>query len=223
MTEEKADKMKKLLLIGLLFVLNLYSIHIAQAGELSLTVGQRSMDAGEDNWTVGDWNFIQATYKPDNSNFYYGISQEEAEVSPISYFSWTYSMIGLIVGTEAKVTKNISMFGHIGYYSITNDISNNSPIPEGVYYYFNNKFHGNNEYDRATLENSDAFGGTIGVKISQPITDNIAVGFSVSHRLLKIRENLRVRFADNNDLVWAVSTNRDYSSTDFGASLNYSF
>lgn len=197
-----------------------------QAGEFNASVGQRSMNAGNDGFTVEDWNFIEITYKPENSNFYYGISQEEAEVAPISYLAWTYSIKGLLIGTDYQVNKNISIFGHLGYYFISNNLSG---INESLDYYFNTKFYGlGNQngfhaFGNASLKNSDSFGGTLGIKITQPIGENVKIGFSISHRLLKIKEILDVRFAQNNDWIWRVSSNRDYSSTSFGLNATYAF
>jgi len=212
--------MKYITLTVILFAVPAWNV---QAGELSVSTGQRSMESGGDDWTIGDWNYIQITYKPEDSNFYYGLSQEEAEVSPISYFSWTYNVLGLVAGVESKLTDSVSLFGQIGYYKISNDISNDYPIPEGVHYYFQRKFNGwSYSWEKATLENSDAFGGTIGIKITQPISDNIKVGLLISRRIMKIREVLRVYFP-NDGGIWAVGTNRDYSSTSFGVNLNYAF
>lgn len=216
--------MKLLILLTLTLTIAVACFRPLHAGEFSTEIGNRSMDAGDDSFTVGEWNYLQINYKPEGSNFYYGISTEEAEVSPISYFAWTYSMIGLIVGTESKINDNTSFFSQLGYYDISNDLQS-SPVNEGTKYYFNTKFtgaHNYNSYDKATLDNSNAVGGTVGIRIVQPLSENVKLGFSVSHRLLKIDEVLRVYFTDK-DKHWAVSTKRDYSSTNFGVNLKYEF
>lgn len=196
-----------------------------QAGEFSTSVGQRSMDAGDDSFTVVKWDFARAIYKLTNSNFYFGISQEEAEVAPVSYFSWTYGIKGLFAGIESDLTKNISFFAHLGLYIIDNDMDKNSDVPEGVGYYFDSKFKGATakSFDQVTLINSNAFGGTAGIKLIQPITKNLKLGFSISKRLLKINETLSVRFKQNHDWFWEVQSNRDYSSTNFAMNVTYAF
>lgn len=212
----------KYILTMVLFGMLAWSV---QAGEFNASVGQRSMNAGNDGFTVEDWNFIEITYKPENSSFYYGVSQEEAEVAPVSYLAWTYSIKGLLVGTDYKINKNISLFGHLGYYMIDNDLTGRN---ESLDYYFNTKFfglgnqNGFHVFKGASLRNKDSFGGTIGIKITQPISENIKIGFSISHRLLKIKEILDVELADIKN-TWRVSTNRDYSSTSFGLNATYAF
>jgi len=208
----------------LIFVLFLFCVNVF-AGELSFSVGQRSMNLGEDDYNVEDWNYIQISYQPDGSKFYYFVSREEAEVAP-AYFVWTYTMTGLGVGTRANITKNIRFFGQLGYYKIDNDFGHKANTnSEGTDYFFNSKFNGLQSTGKwiswtdIQVENDNAFGGTFGIEILQPLSENITVGYSVSHRLIKINEEYNVR----KPAWWAVSPNRDYSSTNFSINLNYNF
>ena len=211
--------MKKLILIMFLMC------GLVQAGELSFSLGQRSMELGEDDYSVEDWNFIQISYMPDDSKFYYFISHEEAEVAP-AYFVWTYAMTGLGIGTKANITKNIRVFGQLGYYLIKNDFGHKTDTnSEGTDYFFNSKFNGLqhtgewHSWSDIQVENGNSFGGTLGIEILQPITDNWTAGFSISRRLIKINEEYNVK----DPTWWAVSPNRDYSSTNFAVNLNYNF
>lgn len=202
------------------------------AGELSISLGQKSLNNAEDIYSVNDWNGMQISYQPDNSNFYYFLSQEEAEVSP-NYFVWTYSMTGLGIGTRKNISKNIRLFGQIGYYKIKNDFGKKRGLSEGLYYYLNRRWYGAGNqdefhyFDEYEVINSDSFGGTIGVEILQPITEKITAGFSISHRLIKVKESI-TGYKDEWNYAktggaWRYSPNRDYSSTDFNINLNYKF
>jgi hypothetical protein len=214
----------KILIIATLSIILATCLKPIHAGELSVSLGQRAMSAGEDIYSVEDWNYIQLTYQPDESNFYYFVSHETAEVAP-SYFVWTYTMTGLGIGTRANITKNIRLFGQVGYYIIKNDWGHKKDIySEGLNYYFNTRFYDLNSTDwhrftEAKVENNNPIGGTIGIEILQPITKDITAGFSISHRMLRINEEVNVK----GTTWWAVSPNRDYSSTNFGVSLNYTF
>lgn len=218
------NKMKTLALLTLTLTIAVACFRPLHAGELSVSVGQRAMVTGEDIYSVEDWNYIQFTYQPDDSKWYYFVSQEEAEVAP-SYFVWTYSMTGLGLGTRANITDNIRVFGQVGYYFIKNDWDHKKNIySEGLNYYFNTRFYGLNStdwhrFDEAKVENGNSIGGTIGIELLQPITKDLTAGFSISRRMLRINEEVHVK----GTTYWAVSPNRDYSSTNFSVNLNYNF
>ncbi len=203
------------------------------AGELSVSTGQRSMNTADDTYSIGDWNYLKIAYQPDNSNFYYGLSHETAEVSPI-YFTHTLDLKGLFVGIKTKPNKNIRIFADIGYYLVEDDFGGRQRKHiEGFYYYLNERFYGAdfNKYyyfNEYSLETSgSAFGGTIGVEIIQPINDKWSVSLSASHLILKINEIItgyRDEWtAKNLGWSWQQQTVRDYSSTSFGLSVNYAF
>ena len=202
------------------------------AGELSLSLGQRSMNIADDEYSVGDWNFIQLSYQPDNSKIYYFLSQEEAEVSP-KYNVFTYTMQGFGVGSRYKVNNNIRFFGQIGYYKVKNDFGKRDGyISEGLLYYLNTRFYGaGNDGDYHVwrsyeVKSRDTFGGTIGVEFTQSLTKNITAGFSLSHRMIKIKQSLHAYWTPEihrRGGEWTQQDNKDYSSTDFAVTINYEF
>ncbi|MEE8207861.1 MAG: hypothetical protein V3T88_02755 [Nitrosomonadaceae bacterium] len=190
-----------------------------QAGEISVSSGQRTMAQGGDDFTVGEWNFIEMTYKPEGSNFYYGFSHEKAEVSPVSYLGWTYEMPGILGGLEKKISDDVTLFGHLGYHFISNNVITTGRTSEALEYYFNGKFHylaGRLVFKNAKLNNSNAFSGTVGIKVKSG-----NVGFLLGYRLMKIREALSVRFEHDNNRIWAVDTVRDYSGVFAGINVNF--
>ena len=203
------------------------------AGELSFSTGKRSMNIADDTYSVGDWNYIKISYQPDNSNFYYGLSHEIAEVSPI-YFTHKLDLKGLFVGIKTNITKNVRLFANVGYYIVKNDFGGRQrKNVEGYRYYINSRFYGLaskdyylfDEYELITSDNT--FGGEIGIEITQPINDKWSVGYSVSHRILKINETINA-YKDEWTLqsplfYWQQPTTRDYSSTSFGVNINYAF
>jgi len=220
--------MKILILVTLSVVLAtcLKPIH---AGELSVSTGLRSMNTADDVYSIGYWNYLKVSYQPEDSGFYYGLSHETAEVRPI-YYTHSVSLTGLFVGIKTNVTQNVRLFANVGYYIVKNNFGGKQrKHVEGFYYYLNDRFGGApyvfDEYDLITSK--DTVGAEIGIEITQPINDNWSVGFTASHRLLKISETIAGYRDDwtaiNSTWKWQQQSIRDYSSTDFGVGVNYDY
>ena len=227
-------KYKTLIPTIVLFIASAWN---ASAGELSLSLSQRSLDNADDVFSVDKWDAMQLSYSPDNSDMYYFISKESFDVSPI-YTAWTYNMVGLGVGTRAKLTQRIRLFGQIGVYKVKNSWGGrHRRFNEGLYYYLNRRFYGSQttfysppdgppyyEFKDYSVKNKKyTIGGTIGLELLQPISDNITAGFSISKRIIKIHEEINAYAYDGESGNWAHTPNRDYTSTSYGLSLNYAF
>lgn len=224
--------MKLLILLTLTLTIAVACFRPLHAGEFSFSTGQRSLDAGNDQYTVRHWDFFSISYQPDDSSFYYGLSYEQAEVSPI-YFTHTLDMTGLFAGVKTNITKNVRVFGSIGYYLIEDDFGGRKrQFIEGLTYYLNDRFgdatNQHHFFDEFEVETEDrAFGGTFGVELIQPVSKDLDIGFSLSRRLIKINETLS-GYKDEWDArgtgaSWKQQSTRDYSSTSFGVNLNYAF
>jgi len=199
------------------------------AGELSVSLSQKSLNNADDVYSTNYWVGLQVSYQPDNSNLYYFLSKEIVDVAPI-YSAWKYDMTGIGIGTKININKRIRVFGQAGYYLIKNSWGDRKrQFNEGLYYYFNQRFYGSQttgkyyEFKDYSVENNNAIGMTIGLELLHPITDRWSAGFIISHRLMKIKEDLNA-YAYNDEFGWWAHTpTRDYSSTNVGVSLNYKF
>ncbi len=199
------------------------------AGELSLSLTQKSLNTTDDVFSTDLWVGAQVSYQPENSNWYYFLSKEIVEVSPI-YKAWEYDMTGLGIGTKFKLTPKISLFAQAGYYFVKNSWGpRKREFNEGIYYYLNRRFcceqneHSNLWFKDYSVKNDNAVGWTIGLEMTQPINKNWKIGFVASYRAIKIHEEINGYAYDHESGWWQHITDRNYSSTNMGIILTYAF
>ena len=219
----------KRLLIASVF---LFALQGVSAGTLSTQVFTATRIADDDMFQVGGWHGIQFSYQPDNTLSYSFISYEKLAVYPKGK-AFDYTMLGLGVGSKYKLTKNIKLFGQVGYYFVKNSFGKRkSKFNEGIYYYLNDRYihsGGGNYYsfDEYEVENDNTYGGTIGIEMNYPITKKLSADFVFSYRIMTIKESVR-GFRKAWDAAcypcwWEFGVNRNYSSTNFGVNMNYQF
>ena len=198
------------------------------AGELSLSLTQKSLTTADDVFSTNLWVGAQISYQPDDSNWYYFVSKELVEVSPI-YKAWTYDMTGFGIGTKFKLTPKISLFAQGGYYIVKNSWgARKRQFNEGIYYYLNQRFYGAqstsyNWFKDYSVANDNAIGWTIGLEMVQPINKNWNIGFITSYRVIKIHEEINGYAYSGEAGWWQHITDRNYSSTNMGIILTYAF
>ena len=211
------------------WILILMFIGQVHAGELTVSVTQKSMNIADDVFSTDTWVGVQASYQPDNSNWYYFLSKEVVEVSPI-YKSFEYDMTGIGIGTKFKLTPKISLFAQAGYYIVKNSWGDRKrEFNEGLYYYLNDRFRGfqvyydNYNFKDYGVKNDNTIGWTVGLEMTQPISKNLKAGFVVSYRKMSIHEEINGYAYDGERGWWQHITDRDYSSTNMGLVLTYAF
>lgn len=200
-----------------------------QAGQFDVQLTQFHRATDEDVYMVGGWEGIEIKYSPDNTDVFYSISQENARVIPKGS-AFTYTFTGLSVGKRFKITKNVKLFGKIGYYKVDNDLGiRNREYNEGLYYYLNDRwrhvFNSVVHFDEYGVDSADTFGGAIGLEMTHELSENLSINFVMSHRLMKIKEKLYgyndLWKYDETGNRFEFGPNRDYSSTNFGINLEY--
>ena len=219
----------KTLLIALMM------IGTAQAAEIEVQALQMSRMADDDTYQVGGWRGIQLNYVFDNEAYIFA-GHEVAEIIPL-WGIGRMNLTGVGGGIKHKLTDKISVFAQVGYYMISQEnegrhrMDGTHGASEGMEYYFNAKYGFTSptyvHFDEYQIEYEDTFGGAFGVQLVQPITKNMDLGFIMSYRAMKIKETLRVMKDewnyDTTGWCWEQGINRNYSSMNFGISLDYEF
>ena len=94
--------------------------------------------------------------------------------------------------------------------------------------YLNNYYNTSpGNFDEYEVKNENAISGTIGLELNYPISKNWSANLIYSYRMLKIKEDIRgikdIQDYDHTGACWMVGKNRNYSSTNMGLSLVYTF
>lgn len=203
---------------------------LAFAGQVDIELLQMNRLNDSEMYKVGAWNGLQINYQ--DKGKYAFLSYEKAQIIPF-WGIGDMQLIGAGFGLETALTPEISLFGQLGYYFISQENEGrHDGFNEGLTYYFNKKYgylNNNNLifFDEYQVEYQNTFGGLLGIKYETELTKNMKAGFSLSYRSMKIKELLRVMSDqwdyDNTGQCWEESTNRDYSSINYGINFNYQF
>lgn len=209
------------------------------ASELRLDLLQMSRIADDDMYSVNSWEGLQLSYQFDSPLYVFG-SIENADVYPIGR-SHSLNFLGLGAGIRHNLSKTISVFAQAGYYVVKNDYGHQKgDFNEGAWQYLNQRFRGMQNVDAPfaddqgnynfagyEIENDDAFGGTVGIDLLYPVSENFTVGASLSYRSMKVREVISGYFPGyylgSNTALWEVNMSRNYSTINLGISAGYTF
>ena len=207
---------------------------LSHAGTLDFSLIQRNLANGTETHRVTEWEGVQLSYTPKKDTRYGFLSYEVANVCPKGC-AFRYNMFGLGVGNKYQLSKNIKLFGQIGYYLIKNSWGAKKPqFNEAVYYYMNGRYYDSNGdlhyywFDQYEVKNSNALGGEIGLEMLFPITKRFNTSFVFSYRMMKIKEKIVVYRAEWDKLLpkgqdWETDETKNYSSFNLGINFKYSF
>ena len=194
-----------------------------QAGEIDLSLSQCSQGNGSNTYDSGDCDFISGSYQFDDSVFYVGLGHGKREITMSAYRVWDYTSNEVFGGIKTDINKNFSVFAQAGYVDISNNIDTTGLVAEGISYTLRRTFDPGSKhvFEKASLENSNAFSFEVGMSLSGVISKDMKIGFRFGYKFLKVREVLRVKFKVNNDWIWAVPTNRDLSGPFAGVIIEF--
>lgn len=211
------------------------SFREAYAGELEAQMLSSTKQTERYDHGAGTWTGVQINYKFNDELYVFG-ANESFDVLLLGGKAWTYRVKGIGIGTKYRVSKRLRLFGQIGYYDVKNSWGNyqRRENNEAIHYYLNERYNNtksSQRLDAYSVNTSDAvLGLTIGSELIYPITQNWHVGFVLSYRHIKIKEDIS-GYSDawgcpSNTTVcdkWHSAQNEDYSSINMGLSLGYQF
>ncbi len=201
----------------------------AVAGEFSVKLKQFSHTAGTDDFDARGWGGLELSYKPDNTDTFYFVSQERAAIYTTGK-AYDLDMTGIGFGFKPQITKKIRAFAQVGYYFIDNSWGDRRRgFNEGLHQGFNKWYAGvyDNwiDFQEYTVKTEDTLGGEFGVEYTHNFTKNFTIGLSYSKRIMNVRIHHQAfrDVWDDRYSYWENQSNRNLGSDIFGASLSYLF
>jgi len=202
------------------------------ASELSVRAYQNQRITNTDSLSVGRWLGYQISYQIDNSPIYFFGTKESAEVSHYEP-ALALSLTGAGVGIKHKATKNISIYGQVGYYSVKNNFGFQLGDSEALRYLLNGYYStptgdGYKTFDAYQVQTKDTMATTLGIQLKYPMGKHWAINLFTEYRLMKIyyRVDGYEYWGDGSlhcDRCWTYVQNQDFSSFNSGVSIGYSW